>query len=286
MLIARQVMSSDVVTAPAEATVAAVLATLREHGVRQLPVVDPEGRFVGVASERALADRVAEGEPAGAEAVTTCLDPEPLVAEEDSRLADLVEDMLERKARAVPVVDVDRRVVGTIAAFDVMRGLHAVHADRGAGPYLGVERVLVPIGNDDLGLLALRLVVKLFKGAEIHAIHVLGVPSSMVPSAIISKVDPGARVQQVAAGLKKRVIAAGIDPMPILKVRLGSPADEIVEYAEQNDIRLIVIPSRERHGMRRVLLGSVAEHVVRHSHCPSLVLRGSLPELWSIETGE
>jgi|GEM_PF-1590961 len=284
MLIARQVMTTDVKTAAAEATVADVLSTLRELGLRQLPVVDADGRFVGAAHERTLAAHAEEG---GADSpVSEALDGDALAVDEGTRVSDLVEAMLDTEARAVPVLDADRKVVGTVAAFDVLRGLHAMHADRGAGPYLGVERVLVPIGNDDLGLLALRLVVKLFKGAEIHALHVLGVPSSMVPSAIISRVDPGARVQQVIAGLKKRIAAAGIDPPPIIKVRLGSPADEIVEYAEQQDIRLIVMPSRERHGMRRVLLGSVAEHVVRESHCPCLILRGSLPELWSIETGE
>ena len=286
MLTARQVMSSDVVTAHADASVAAVLVTMRELGLRQLPVVDAGNTLVGVASERTLAD-YASDTPGGADAgVTAAVDREPLIATEETRLSDLVEEMLSRHVDAVPVVDADRAVVGTVAAVDVMRSLHAVHADQGAGPYLGVERVLVPIGSDDLGLLALRLVVKLFKGAEIHALHVVGVPSSMVPSAIMSKVDPGARVQQLASGLERRIAAVGVSPMPILKVRLGSPADEIVEYAEQQDIRLIVIPSRERHGMRRVLLGSVAEHVVRHSHCPSLVLRGALPELWSVETGE
>lgn len=286
MLTARQVMSSDVVTAHADASVAAVLATMRELGLRQLPVVDGDGKLSGLASERALADYASDTPGGGDAVVTEASDPDPLVATEDMRLSDLVAAMLEHDARAVPVVDAAHAVIGMVAACDVMRSLHGVHADQGAGPYLGVERVLVPIGNDDLGLLALRLVAKLFKGAEIHALHVVGVPSSMVPSAIMSKVDPGARAQQLVAGLERRIMAAGVSPLPIIKVRLGSPADEIIEYAEQQDIRLIVMPSRERHGMRRVLLGSVAEHVIRHSHCPSLVLRGSLPELWRIETGE
>jgi len=286
MLTARQVMTSEVVTAHSDTSVAAVLALLHERGLRQLPVVGDAGVFIGVVSARALVAAVAADPTRGVAPVAELVDRDALTAAPDMRVSDLVDQMLALDARAVPVVDEARQVVGLVAAVDVLRALHTVHADQGAGPYLGVERVLVPIGNDDLGLLALRLVAKLFKGAEIHALHVLGVPSSMVPSAIISQVDPSARVRQVVEGLARRVTAAGVIPAPILVVRLGSPADEIVEYAEQNDIRLIVIPSRERHGMRRVLLGSVAEHVVRHSHCPSLILRGTLPELWSAETGE
>jgi len=283
MLTARQVMSTEVVIAPEGQAVHEVLAQLRERKARLALVVDADGALVGGASERALAARI-DAEPAAAEGpVSAVMSPEPLVVTGDARLSGLVEQMLADERRMVPVVDEARRVLGAVSAFDVLRALHGIKADEGAGPYLGVERVLVPIGNDDLGLLALRLVAKLFKGSEVHALHVVGVAPSMVPSAIMTKVKPGAHVQQSRDGLLKRIAAAGVEPMPEVVVRLGSPADEVVEYAEAHDIRLIVMPSRERHGMRRVLLGSTAEHVVRHAHCPTLVLRGTLPALWQAD---
>lgn len=53
----------------------------------------------------------------------------------------------------------------------------------------------------------------------------------------------------------------------------GSPANEIVDFAERNDIDLIVMGTLGKTGIDRFLLGSVAENVVRHSKKPVLVVR-------------
>src|SRR5690606_25537935 len=54
----------------------------------------------------------------------------------------------------------------------------------------------------------------------------------------------------------------------------GNPANEIVDFAEENDIDLIVTGTLGRTGIQRFLLGSVAENVVRHSKKAVLVVRG------------
>ena len=54
----------------------------------------------------------------------------------------------------------------------------------------------------------------------------------------------------------------------------GNPANEIVDFAEKNDIDLIVMGTLGRTGIQRFLLGSVAENVVRHSKKSVLVVRG------------
>ena len=54
----------------------------------------------------------------------------------------------------------------------------------------------------------------------------------------------------------------------------GVPATEIVEAARGWAAEVIVIGSHGRGGMRRALLGSVAEAVMRQAHCPVLVVRG------------
>ncbi|MFO7877416.1 MAG: universal stress protein [Desulfovermiculus sp.] len=56
-------------------------------------------------------------------------------------------------------------------------------------------------------------------------------------------------------------------------IRLGSPASEIINYAEEVEAELIVMPSHGRTGIKHFALGSVAERVVRSAHCPVLVLR-------------
>jgi len=53
----------------------------------------------------------------------------------------------------------------------------------------------------------------------------------------------------------------------------GNPADEIVNFAEKNDVDLVVIGTLGKTGVKRFLLGSVAENVVRHSKKPVLVIK-------------
>jgi nucleotide-binding universal stress UspA family protein len=53
----------------------------------------------------------------------------------------------------------------------------------------------------------------------------------------------------------------------------GIPDREIVALAEEIGAGLIVIGSRGRGGIRRALMGSVSDSVVRHAHCPVLVVR-------------
>jgi len=53
------------------------------------------------------------------------------------------------------------------------------------------------------------------------------------------------------------------------------PADEIVKYAESEGIDLIVMGTHGRPGLAHLLMGSVAEKVVRTAPCPVLTLRNS-----------
>jgi len=53
----------------------------------------------------------------------------------------------------------------------------------------------------------------------------------------------------------------------------GGVAQEIVGLAEEIGAGLIVIGSRGRGGIRRTLMGSVSDSVVRHAHCPVMVVR-------------
>jgi nucleotide-binding universal stress UspA family protein len=56
-------------------------------------------------------------------------------------------------------------------------------------------------------------------------------------------------------------------------LRLGRPDNQIVWVAEKLGAGLIVIGSRGHGGVRRALMGSVSDSVVRHAHCPVLVVR-------------
>jgi nucleotide-binding universal stress UspA family protein len=54
---------------------------------------------------------------------------------------------------------------------------------------------------------------------------------------------------------------------------MGKAAAEIVELAEELGAGLVVVGSRGLGGIRRALMGSVSDSVVRHAHCPVLVVR-------------
>jgi nucleotide-binding universal stress UspA family protein len=56
-------------------------------------------------------------------------------------------------------------------------------------------------------------------------------------------------------------------------LRMGSPAEEVVDLAEELGVGLVVVGSRGLGGIRRALIGSVSDSVVRHAHCPVLVVR-------------
>jgi hypothetical protein len=69
----------------------------------------------------------------------------------------------------------------------------------------------------------------------------------------------------------------GNAPRLLVHVPVGSPVDEIVALARQIGADLIVLGTHGRRGLRRLWLGSVAEHVVRSATCPVLVVRPTRP---------
>jgi len=58
-------------------------------------------------------------------------------------------------------------------------------------------------------------------------------------------------------------------------LRPGKPEKEIVELAEEVDAGLVILGSRGLGGVRRALMGGVSDAVIRHAHCPVLVVRGT-----------
>ena len=79
--------------------------------------------------------------------------------------------------------------------------------------------------------------------------------------------DAENRIQAFAA--KKGASAVSVET----RVVVGEPSREICQVAAEVDAELIVMGSHGRTGLSHILLGSVAERVVRHSSCPVLVVR-------------
>jgi len=56
-------------------------------------------------------------------------------------------------------------------------------------------------------------------------------------------------------------------------IRSGNPAQEVIRYAKENNIDMIVIGTAGHSGVDRMMFGSTAEKVVRGAHCPVLTVR-------------
>ncbi len=75
-----------------------------------------------------------------------------------------------------------------------------------------------------------------------------------------------------AQGIVQRAKAAGAEASFL--VWEGDPGEAIVAAADAENADLIVVGSHGRSGMSRFLIGSVSDFVVRHAHCPVMVVRG------------
>ena len=87
-------------------------------------------------------------------------------------------------------------------------------------------------------------------------------------SAYVAKVKSEA--EQEVAVCRKRAIDAGVTVDAL--VDLGVPAEKIVEVAKNEQVDLIVMGTQGRTGLQHLLLGSVAERVVRLAPCPVMVV--------------
>ncbi|MDQ5977287.1 MAG: hypothetical protein QG602_259 [Verrucomicrobiota bacterium] len=136
--------------------------------------------------------------------------------------------------------------------------------------YPRLQRILVPLDFSGKSRQALRYAVPLAQkfSARIHLVHVL-------PA--IGKLPRDEQIRLRQAALKR----LGQTAAPLMPRRLqaenavlsGKPADEILALAEKNSIDLIVLTTKGRDGLKRALVGSTAEQIMRHAPCPVMSVR-------------
>ena len=142
------------------------------------------------------------------------------------------------------------------------------------------KRILVPTdfsAPSDAALECARTVATRF-GASLHLLHVAEDPYRALYSAEVYVPEfEGLRDQIVADAIDRlngRLRTSDIhDLRATADTVIGTPAWSIVEYATGHDIDLIVMGTHGRGGMSHLLMGSVAERVVRAAPCPVLTVR-------------
>lgn len=138
------------------------------------------------------------------------------------------------------------------------------------------RRLLVPIDGSPSARDALSHACETFPDAAIVVTYVLTPADSGVgPEGLLTS---AADVVGEQRGFAEELFAdaietAGADREIETALLAGSPAREIVRYAEEHDIDAIVMGSHGRDGAARLLLGSVSETVVRRSPVPVTVVR-------------
>ena len=107
---------------------------------------------------------------------------------------------------------------------------------------------------------------------QVTAVHVTPPVLIVEPVVVYDTVSDEARRISLEAALVKRFSGSQYEGINV-EVRIGDPGAEIVKVATDLKAGLIVMPSHGRTGLKHLLLGSVAERVVRTATCPVLVIR-------------
>lgn len=139
--------------------------------------------------------------------------------------------------------------------------------------WLPKKWVIVPVDFSDDSLAAIGTAVQLVADpSHVTVVHVLPEISVLEPTEGWQPIDTQSRVRRITDTLRERLAAAGHTAVR-LEILVGDPGHEIADLAQRENAELIVLPSHGRTGLKRLLIGSVAERVVRLAHCPVLVLR-------------
>lgn len=144
---------------------------------------------------------------------------------------------------------------------------------------LQLQKILLPTDFSDYSAAAESYACELAArfGAELHLLHTLENQYSLTPDFRLGLALPTQISESKVAA--EKALSELLDPgwsanrKVIHRVLEGSPKVEIVRYAGAENIDLIVMSTHGRTGLSHLLIGSVAETVVRTSTCPVLTVR-------------
>ena len=145
------------------------------------------------------------------------------------------------------------------------------------------DRILVPTDGSDVAEAAVDHALDLAEryDAEVHALYVVDIDSVNISLGTeqVDRIKQGRfdemdelkeRAEAATAAVADRGAERGVDVVE--RVAGGRPHTVIADYAEDNDVSLIVMGSHGRAGVRRAILGSVTERTLRSTHVPVLVV--------------
>ena len=146
---------------------------------------------------------------------------------------------------------------------------------------INIKKILVPIDGSDTSLKAAKYAIKAAKceKAQIICIHVIAISENTSefedkPQTYYDELRKSTRpwFEVIKEAGKKMGVSDDNINTDIL-TNFSSIPEAIVSYASNKNADLIVMGTKGRTGLKRFLMGSVAENVVRHAQSPVLVVR-------------
>jgi len=120
----------QVISIGADATIGDAIACLVQNNIGSLPIVDDEGRLIGILSERDVLRGIHNhGEPFYGMSVSDCMTRGAVTCDLDADVNEVMGRMSERRIAKVPVLE-ESRLVGIVSVGDVIKLLYAkVHSE-------------------------------------------------------------------------------------------------------------------------------------------------------------
>ncbi|HEU4523105.1 MAG TPA: universal stress protein [Thermoanaerobaculia bacterium] len=148
---------------------------------------------------------------------------------------------------------------------------------------MAIKRILAATDFDELATVAVRYAADLARSAGAELIILFADPFAPPPEFTVDQVD------NIAAAIEQARVRAlqelnryaesliGNDISWRAIVAVGTPAASIIRTAQEEHADLIAMGTHGRSGLRRLLLGSVAERVMREAPVPLLTIRNPAP---------
>lgn len=145
---------------------------------------------------------------------------------------------------------------------------------------IDLNRILVPTDFSKHSRNALKYAAAFAEkfGGELHLLHVVQDLAIFIPDMVTVAPPITPSLEQMTAAVRaafdRLVQENELDKLTLKReVRQGNPFYEIIRYAKEADVDLIVMGTHGHTGLAHMLLGSVTEKVVRKSPCPVLTVR-------------
>ena len=135
------------------------------------------------------------------------------------------------------------------------------------------ENILVPLDGSECAEMVLPKVEKLAKDlkASIHLLMVVYAHTFLGVDRVEAEVAVVQKAEEYLKKMEDQLKAKGFNVYT--HIRYGDEAEEILDHASQKDVDMVAMTTHGRSGIKRFLLGSVAEKILRHSPKPVFLVR-------------